>query len=215
MLAVAAAVTVSVLLVPTPAAAHGQLAYSDPANESTVTDARTQVALYFTEKPADKAFFAIISPNGIRVDQGWSHGEPKQLDKPIQELVMTGGTGQPQMFSAGFPAMVAVSHWPEKGVYAIRYVSVASDGDRVQGEIRFDYQGATTAAPAGWQQPSNEPDPSLTGAAPPPADQTAIPTPATEPAAKGKGLGPIWVALIMVAGMVVLLLLLRRKEKRP
>ncbi|MFJ6154303.1 hypothetical protein [Micromonospora profundi] len=40
----------------------------------------TSVRLYFTEKAPANAFFTITAPGGVRVDNGWSYGEPKPLD---------------------------------------------------------------------------------------------------------------------------------------
>jgi methionine-rich copper-binding protein CopC len=163
LLALAAAVALIVLVVPAPASAHGQLAFSEPANQSTLMEPRPQLALYFTEKPASFAFFSVTSPDGVRVDQGWTLGEPKPLDPPVQELNLKDGKWEPVFYNTGFPAVVGVSHWPQKGVYTVQYMTVASDGDKVSGTVRFDYQGAPAAAPAGWQPPANQPDAALTG----------------------------------------------------
>ncbi len=160
-IAVVFAVVAAVALVPAPAQAHGQLAFSDPADKSTVTEPMVDVRLHFTEKPATNAFFSITAPDGTRVDRGWFGGEPKPLPTPVQELNLVNGNWEPQVYTVGFPTVIPVGYWPQTGVYTITYKSVASDGDRVSGEIRFDYQGRITQAPADWQAPTNQPDPAL------------------------------------------------------
>ncbi|WP_328653929.1 copper resistance protein CopC [Micromonospora sp. NBC_00330] len=159
--ALAATVVVSLLLPVTPASAHGQLATSTPLKGTVVREPLTRLALYFTEKPASNAHFAISGPDGSRVDNGWSYGEPKRLDKPVTEYFMVNGVFEPRLYHTGFPAMVTVAHWPAKGRYTASYLSVASDGEAVRGEVAFDYQGPGTPAPAGWSAPTAGPDPAL------------------------------------------------------
>ncbi|MET7947106.1 copper resistance protein CopC [Micromonospora sp. NPDC005324] len=159
--ALAATVVVSLLLPVAPASAHGQLATSTPLKGTVVREPLTQLALYFTEKPASNAHFAISGPDGSRVDNGWSYGEPKRLDKPVTEYFMVNGVFEPRLYHTGFPAMVTVAHWPAKGRYTASYLSVASDGEAVRGEVTFDYQGPGTPAPAGWSAPTAGPDPAL------------------------------------------------------
>ncbi|MCG5440616.1 copper resistance CopC family protein [Micromonospora foliorum] len=159
--ALAATLVVSLLLPVAPASAHGQLATSTPLKGTVVREPLTQLALYFTEKPASNAYFAISGPDGSRVDSGWSYGEPKRLDKPVTEYFMVNGVFEPRLYHTGFPAMVTVAHWPAKGRYTASYLSVASDGEAVRGEVTFDYQGPGTAAPAGWSAPTAGPDPAL------------------------------------------------------
>ncbi|MEV7327766.1 copper resistance protein CopC [Micromonospora sp. NPDC093244] len=158
---VAATAVVSLALPAAPASAHGQLATSTPLTGTVVREPLTQLALYFTEKPAPNAHFTITGPNGSRVDNGWSFGEPKRLDKPVTEYFMVNGVFEPRLYHTGFPAMVTVAHWPAKGRYTASYLSVASDGEAVRGEVTFDYQGRGTAAPAGWSAPTNGPEPAL------------------------------------------------------
>ncbi len=147
-----------------PAAAHGQLAMSDPVQDSTVDQPRADVALYFTEQPASFAWFTVTAPSGKRVEGGWRGGEPKRLDKPVQEYFLVDGKFEPKVYNTGFPALVPVSHWPEQGLYVVSYQSVASDGESVKGQLRFTYSGAVTPAPAGWTAPTNGPPEALTRA---------------------------------------------------
>ncbi|TWJ20976.1 methionine-rich copper-binding protein CopC [Micromonospora endolithica] len=199
---------------------------STPAPGATVTEAMTDVQLYFTEKVASNAYFTITAPDGGRVDHSWRYGEPKPLDKPVREYVLVNGTFEPREYTTGFPAVVQVAHLPAAGQYSVSYLSVASDGEPVRGSMTFRYTGRPTAAPAGWSRPTDQPDAALmaavqqhetsghgpgaetTSAAPPVS--AAPPALATGPAADDDG-GPgllLWwgvaVALVaMVAGFVV------------
>ena len=190
LLAVAA-----VLLPASPAAAHGQLAMSDPVADSTVSQPRPELTLYFTETPASYAWFTVTTPSGRRVESAWRTGEPKRLDKPVTEYFLTDGKFEPRVFNTGFPAIIGVSHWPEQGAYAISYQSVASDGEAVKGTLKFAYSGPTTPAPAGWTPPTAGPPEALTraqsgqtqapglfsdvGSAPAPTPQASGPSPST------------------------------------
>ncbi|MEU7612914.1 copper resistance protein CopC [Micromonospora sp. NPDC049204] len=220
--AVAATLVVSLLLPAAPASAHGQLATSTPLKGTVVREPLTQLALYFTEKPAANAHFAISGPDGSRVDNGWSNGEPKRLDKPVTEYFMVNGVFEPRLYHTGFPAMVTVAHWPAKGRYTASYLSVASDGEAVRGEVTFDYQGRSTPAPAGWTAPTAGPDPALLaqaegeGSARPavtgsPAGPTGAPPAASEERAGGGF--PAWLvpALIVVTVAVLVLVAARRR----
>ncbi|MER5650792.1 copper resistance protein CopC [Streptosporangium sp. NPDC002524] len=190
VLAVVAGVALTALA--TPASAHGQLAMSTPAKDSTVKEPLESLALYFTEKPAPNAYFTVTTPSGARVDEPWSHGEPKRLDEPVTEYNLVDGTWQPSLYHTGFPAMVPVAYWPEQGLYVARYVSVASDGEKVTGEVKFTYKGKMSGPPKGWKAPTNEPDPALLNPAEPgvtaPSAGPAVPatsqaTPQTTPQA--------------------------------
>ncbi|MBM0231339.1 copper resistance protein CopC [Micromonospora sp. STR1_7] len=210
---VAATAAVSLLLPAVPASAHGQLATSTPLTGTVVREPLTQVGLYFTEKPAANAHFTITGPNGSRVDNGWSFGEPKRLDKPVQEYFMVNGVFEPRLYHTGFPAMVSVAHWPAKGRYTATYLSVASDGEAVRGNVTFDYQGPGTAAPAGWTAPTNEPEPALLALAEGTHSASAAPAttgaPVAGPAAPPRDRGlPPWVlpaAIVVVVGAIIVL----------
>ncbi|WP_422735368.1 copper resistance CopC family protein [Micromonospora sp. WMMD729] len=164
LLAFVLATAVTLLASAHPAAAHGTLAMSTPADGSTVKDAVPTVALYFTEKVSANAYFTITAPNGVRVDNGWTYGEPKPLTKPVREYFLVDGQFQPREYTTGFPAVVSVAHLPAAGQYSVSYLSVASDGDAVRGTMTFRYSGRATAAPAGWQPPTQQPDPALLAA---------------------------------------------------
>ncbi|MBM0277208.1 copper resistance CopC family protein [Micromonospora tarensis] len=140
-----ATLVVSLTLPVAPAAAHGQLATSTPLTGTVVREPLTQLALYFTEKPAANAHFAVTGPDGSRVDNGWSFGEPRRLDQPVTEYFLVNGVFEPRLYHTGIPAMVSVAHWPAKGRYTASYLSVASDGEAVRGSVTFDYQGRGTA----------------------------------------------------------------------
>ncbi|MEU4539872.1 copper resistance protein CopC [Streptosporangium sp. NPDC023825] len=224
VLAVVAGVALTALA--TPASAHGQLAMSTPAKDSTVKEPLESLALYFTEKPAPNAYFTVTTPSGARVDEPWSHGQPKRLDEPVTEYNLVDGTWQPNLYHTGFPAMVPVAYWPEQGLYVARYMSVASDGEKVTGEVKFTYKGKTSGPPKGWKAPVNEPDPALLnpsepGAAVPSAGAAAPATPQATPqaaasnapqAASGFDLS-VWLlpaALVVGVGFMVV-----RAARRP
>ncbi|MGN9809394.1 copper resistance protein CopC [Micromonospora sp. BQ11] len=157
-------VTIVALLPAQPAAAHGTLAMSAPASGTTVSEPLTAVELYFTEKVPFNAYFTITAPGGGRVDSGWSYGQPKPLAKPVREYVLVDGVFEPREYATGFPAVVTMTHLPAVGQYSVSYLSVASDGEPVQGTMSFRYAGRVTAAPAGWSPPTNPPDPALVAA---------------------------------------------------
>ncbi|MDQ7906326.1 copper resistance protein CopC [Phytohabitans sp. ZYX-F-186] len=158
------ATAAAVLAAAPPAAAHGTLAMSTPAEGATVTAPVTSVELYFTEKVAANAYFTITAPGGGRVDGGWTYGSPKPLDKPVREYFMVDGKFEPREYTTGFPAVVTVAHLPAAGQYSVSYLSVASDGEAVRGTMTFRYAGKATAVPRGWTAPTNQPDPALVAA---------------------------------------------------
>ncbi|MGW5580573.1 copper resistance protein CopC [Micromonospora chokoriensis] len=164
VLALLLASAVALLASAQPASAHGTLAMSTPAGGATVSEPLTAVQLFFTEKAAPNAFFTVTAPGGVRVDNSWSYGEPKPLDKPVREYFLVNGQFEPREYTTGFPATVAVTHLPAKGQYSVSYLSVASDGDTVRGTLTFRYNGPVTAAPKGWSPPTTQPDPALVAA---------------------------------------------------
>ncbi|BCB77504.1 hypothetical protein GCM10022251_69520 [Phytohabitans flavus] len=206
-LALLLATAAAVLAAAPPAAAHGTLAMSTPAEGATVTEPPASVELYFTEKVASNAFFTITAPSGGRIDNGWTYGSPKSLDKPIREYFMVEGKFEPREYATGFPAVVSVAHLPTAGLYSVSYLSVASDGEAVRGTMSFRYNGKATAAPQGWSPPTNQPDPALvaaveqhgssghgsTGSSTAPA-ASSPPPPAAAPAAAEEDGGVGWIA---------------------
>ncbi|GII31147.1 copper resistance CopC family protein [Planotetraspora mira] len=164
-----------------PAAAHGQLGMSIPAKDSTVKAPMESVLLYFTEPPAPNSYFTVTTPSGVRVDRQWLTDEPKRLDEPVREDHLIDGVWEPKLYHTGYPAKIPVAYWPEQGVYTAKYMTIASDGEHVQGQLRFTYKGEMTAAPKGWQAPANQPDASLlaadTSAAAPPAGTSTSASP--------------------------------------
>ncbi|GLW05211.1 hypothetical protein Misp01_03410 [Microtetraspora sp. NBRC 13810] len=147
-----------------PAAAHGQLATSTPAAGSTLSEPMESVALYFTEPPVPHAYFTIFSPSGVRVDRPWSPGAPKTLDEPVRELHRVNGAWEPRFYHLGHPAEIPVGYWPEQGDYIVSYLTVASDGETVRGDVRFTYRGEMSQPPKGWKTPGDGPDPELVAA---------------------------------------------------
>ncbi|MFI5495943.1 copper resistance protein CopC [Actinoplanes sp. NPDC051859] len=131
-------------LPPVTAQAHGGLAVSVPAQGATVSAPVESLTLTFTEKPASSATFTVTAPTGERVDGGWSHGTPAPLTKPVREYQLTNGVWEPMLYATGFPVAVTVEQWPASGTYVVRYQSIASDGDEVDGEVSFTYTGPAT-----------------------------------------------------------------------
>jgi methionine-rich copper-binding protein CopC len=202
---------------PAPAYAHGRLAMSTPESGATVREPADSVSLAFTEKLPAFAFVSVTAPNGARLDQPWSHAEPFRLTKPIREYQVVDGVWLPQDFTTGFPVRVPVAYWPEHGEYVVRYQSVATDGEEVDGEVRFTYGGSIVPAPSGWQAPTGGPGPELlaaigkprvTGPQPSaaPAETVAVAARPTQPA-DDRGPWP-WLVpvllLVAVAGLIVL-----------
>lgn len=198
----------SVLGTGQPASAHGQLAFADPAKDSSVAQPLDRISLYFTEKPPGDAYFTLSAPDGSRVDNSWSGGEPKRLDEPVQELNLVDGKWEPVIYNTGFPAVIGVAHWPATGRYVARYLSLASDGDKVQGEVAFQYTGPVTTAPAGWTVPDNQPAARLTGTGTDPGSTPdALPAESPPAAAGGDDTGwGVWLlpaVIVLVAAALV------------
>ncbi|MEU8421417.1 copper resistance protein CopC [Micromonospora sp. NPDC048835] len=230
LLALLLASAVALLASAQPAAAHGTLAMSTPAGGATVSEPLTSVQLFFTEKAAANAFFTVTAPGGIRVDNGWSYGEPKPLDKPVREYFLVNGQFEPREYTTGFPATVAVTHLPAKGEYSVSYLSVASDGDPVRGTLTFRYNGRVTAAPKGWSPPSTQPDPALlataeqhgssgqASAVPTVAAETAVPPSAAAPTGSTDESGPgavVWAGLAAVATAATVGFVVWRRRTAP
>jgi len=208
----------STLAFPQPAWAHGRLAVSAPAEGGTLTEPAETVSLAFTEKPAPFAYFTVSGPSGVRVDGQWSHAEPYRLEEPAREYTLVNGVWEVQLFPTAFPVKVPVVHWPEQGIYTMRYQSVASDGDEVKGLVRFTYAGAMTPAPVGWQPPANQPSPELlaaAGHAQAPPGAASMPTDATAAVPRTESLGAwVWLlAALLLVGVTVLIG--RRKPAGP
>ncbi|MGC4821779.1 copper resistance protein CopC [Micromonospora sp. DT63] len=230
LLALALASAVTLLASVQPAAAHGTLAMSTPAAGATVKAPLTSVQLYFTEKVAANAHFTITAPGGSRVDNGWTYGEPKTLNQPVREYSLVNGQFEPREYTTGFPAVIALAHLPAAGQYSVSYLSVASDGDPVRGTMTFRYSGRATAAPQGWQPPTNQPDPALLAAIEQhraPGQASAVPTtaaesataPAAAPPVASSDDGPtamVWVgwAAAAVAALGALVVWRRRSTSR-
>ncbi|MGC4796393.1 copper resistance CopC family protein [Micromonospora saelicesensis] len=231
LLALLLASAVALLASAQPAAAHGTLAMSTPGSGATVREPLTEVRLFFTEKVAANAFFTITAPGGTRVDNGWSQGEPKPLEKPVREYFLVNGQFEPREYTTGFPAVVSVAHLPAKGQYSVSYLSVASDGDTVRGTLTFRYDGRVTTAPKGWSPPSTQPDPALVAATEQhntSGQASAVPTtaddPSTPPAAAAPSTGSTeesdpgalawagWAAAVAAVGAVAGFVVWRRRS---
>ena len=200
-----------------PAFAHGQLAVATPADGSTLSAPVDSVSLAFTEQPAVFAYFTVTAPSGIRVDQRWSHADQVRLDEPVREYQLVNDVWEPRLFHIGYPARIPVAYWPEQGLYVVRYRTVASDGEEVNGEVRFTYAGALTPAPAGWRAPTDQPSPELLAAAgharPTGAAAPAPSAPSrAAPAASRDGLSVWLVPVLLLVGTTVMI---ARVARRP
>jgi len=200
-----------------PVFAHGQLAVSTPADGSTLSAPVDSVSLAFTEMPATFAYFTVTAPSGIRVDQRWSHAEPVRLVEPVREYQLVNDVWEPRLFHIGYPARIPIAYFPEQGVYVVRYQTVASDGEEVNGEVRFTYTGALTPAPAGWQAPTDQPSPELLAAAgharpTEVADPSPAVAPRAAPAAGRDGLSVWLVPVLLLIGTTVMI---ARVARRP
>lgn len=202
-----------ILAAPGPAYAHGRLVESTPAAGATMLEPADAVSLAFTEKLPQFAFLSVTAPNGARVDRPWSHAAPFRLSQPVREYQVVAGVWQPQDFLTGFPVRVPVAHWPEHGQYVVRYQSVATDGEEVQGELRFTYRGPVVPAAPGWQAPADGPAPELLSAVGRPRvgdqQQSAAPVPAVAataaPPADRRGPWPWLVPVLLVAAVAGLI----------
>ncbi|MER7167219.1 copper resistance protein CopC [Micromonospora sp. NPDC000207] len=225
--ALSVVLSTTLLLPAAPAAAHGQLAVSAPLADTMVDRPLEHVALYFTEQPHAQAHFTLRAPGGARVDGAWAHGEPKRLDKPVQEYYLVDGRLEPTFYHTGYPALLTVAHWPVTGRYTATWLSVASDGDEVKGSLSFDYRGPTGGPPAGWTAPTNEAAPALLalleqghrsrpgvpGSAAPAGTAPPASAPAAAPAQEeGGGIGAWVVPGIVVAVVVVIVWLAARRR---
>ncbi|GAB1818101.1 copper resistance CopC family protein [Herbidospora sp. RD11066] len=147
-----------------PAFAHGQLVESTPEKGGTLVDPVQTVTLWYTEAPPSNAHFTVTGPDGKRVDERWLIGATKRLDEPVTELFLIDGKWEPRLYHEGFSVEVPVAYWPKVGEYTIAWLSIASDGEQVKGEVKFTYAGKPTKAPDGWKAPTDGPDPGLLAA---------------------------------------------------
>jgi methionine-rich copper-binding protein CopC len=215
-----------------PAAAHGQLAESLPADGTKTDEPVEEITLYFTEPPPLDASLKITGPGGDEVGLGWKYGAEKRLREPVQELFLEDGQWIPRFYDMGYPAVLPVGHLPEPGKYTVAFSFTASDGDEVEGTTTFTYEGEPTAPSADAKPlpaPSVRPPlPDLDAAptAPPvaatsPANGTsAAVAPQAEPVAAEQdegGLSPVLVALVvaLAAAAVVGVRLVVRRGTEP
>jgi Uncharacterized protein, homolog of Cu resistance protein CopC len=201
----------TVVGVGTPAMAHGQFVSSIPVNGSEVTEPLTDLFLYFTEKPTSNAYFAVFSPNGDRVDRLWSHGPTMPLDPPVREWYHEpDGDWVTRSYSTAYSARVPVAYWPEVGEYRVEYLSVATDGQPVRGQITFTYSGPVAPRPPDFRPQRAEPDPNLLAIAVTDAPTAPPSGPAIEDLPDGPASGPgpwvLWVpvGLALAAALGIL-----------
>ncbi|MBX6748448.1 MAG: copper resistance protein CopC [Micromonosporaceae bacterium] len=201
----------TVVGVGTPAMAHGQFVSSIPVNGSEVTEPLADLFLYFTEKPTSNAYFAVFSPSGDRVDRLWSHGPTMPLDPPVHEWYhQPNGDWVTRSYSTAYSARVPIAYWPEVGEYRVEYLSVATDGQPVRGQITFTYSGPVSPLPADFRPQRSEPDPNLLAIAvtdaptAPPSGPSIEDVLGSQPS--GPGLWVLWVpvGLALAAALAIL-----------
>lgn len=147
-----------------PAFAHGQLVESTPEKGGTLADPVQTLTMWFTEAPPRNAHFTLTGPDGKRVEKPWLVGATKRLDEPVTELFLVDGKWEPRLYHEGYSVELPVAYWPKAGEYSVDYLSIASDGEQVKGQLKFTYAGKPTKAPEGWKAPDHGPDPGLLAA---------------------------------------------------
>lgn len=200
----------TVVSVGAPAQAHGQFVTSIPANGSEVTEPLSDLFLYFTEKPTSNAYFAVFSPSDERVDRLWTHGPTMPLDPPVHEWYHEpDGDWVTRSYSTAYSARIPIAYWPEVGEYRVEYLSVATDGQPVRGEIRFRYSGPVSPLPPDFRPQRSEPDPNLLAIAVPNAPTAPPSGPPIEDVIESQrnaGLWVLWVpvGLALAAALAIL-----------
>ncbi len=214
------AATLAVLGLSAPAAAHGQFLSADPSPNADVPNPLASILIYFTEKPASNAHFAVTAPSGVRVDRLWSHGTPRQLNEPVHEWYHNDdGEWETRAYNVAYPALIPIAYWPEQGAYKVTFASVATDNEPVRGEYTFNYSGVVSPLPADFRPQKNEPDPNLLAAAAtdaPTAPPSALPIDQQVAAeAAGPGLWILWipVGLALLVAVVIYLFWLFRPQR--
>ena len=190
----------TVVAVGTPAVAHGQFVSSIPVDGSEVTEPLSDLFLYFTEKPTSNAYFAVTAPSGARVDRLWSHGPTLPLDPPVHEWYHEpDGDWVTRSYSTAYSARIPIAYWPEVGEYKVEFISVATDGQPVRGEITFTYSGPVSPLPADFRPQRSEPDPNLLSIAVPNAPTAPASGPPIEELLEGQDAGPgLWVLWVPI-----------------
>lgn len=181
------------------ASAHDYLVSTNPAADSTVTEALTTVSLTFNEPPLADSSAAIAievhDPSGANVASG-----------PVEILNST----------------LSIDVAPvTPGAYTVLWQNVSADGHTVSGEFGFEYAG-----PAGGAPSASAPGTPTTGPVPPtstPAVTGTPPASTASPTAGDDG-GGVQVPLLLVGvgsalgvvvvvGVVLLVVLLRRRRR--
>jgi methionine-rich copper-binding protein CopC len=127
----------SLVLLPTLALGHTELAASDPADGSTVTEPPDEVVLTFEGEVGEGSSFGVIGPDGEAAGQG-------ELDLEVADRNTLRGE-------------VTVT---EPGAYRVVWSVVGEDEHPVEGEVTFTYDpegevpAPNTALPAGTGSPA-------------------------------------------------------------
>jgi methionine-rich copper-binding protein CopC len=201
------AAVATVIMVASPAAAHGQFVSSDPAANATIAEPLETLYIYFSEHPTSNAYFAVTAPSGVRVDRLWTQGPTQDISPPRHEWYhQDNGDWVVKQYTTAYSAQIPIAYWPDDGLYKVEYLSVATDGEPVRGDFTFTYSGPTSKLPADYSPQASQPDPNLLAVASANAP-TAPPTgkPIEEivaEAQKGPGLWVVWVPLGLVLAIV-------------
>jgi methionine-rich copper-binding protein CopC len=188
------------------ASAHDYLVSTNPAADSTVTEALTEVSLTFNEPPLADASAAIAievhDPSGANV----AHGEVSVVNSTL--------------------SIAASPTTP--GAYTVLWQNVSADGHAVSGEFAFDYAGpaagGAATVPAGGAGTAPATGPASTPATPEPtptvSGATPVPTSASPSAVGGSGVQlPLVLigvgtalAVVVVVALIVVIALRRRRS---
>lgn len=107
----------SLVLLPTTALGHTELARSDPPDGSTLSDAPGEVVLTFEAEVDEAASFTVLDPDGRQVGSG-------SLDLEVADRNVLRGD-------------VEVARG---GTYTVAWSVTGDDGHDVEGEVTFTYE---------------------------------------------------------------------------
>lgn len=175
-----------------PAAAHDELIASDPADGSTVAVLPDEVTLTFSAFPLDE-------PGATLVEVTDATGADLAVGEPVVD-----GTAVTQALE-GAPS----------GDVTVIWKVVSSDGHPIDGELRFEVEGAGTPSPsetATTAPATGEP----TDDAPP---APATPSDSATPVAADDDAAPVlpWVigGVLLIAAIAVVAYLIGSRARRP
>ena len=179
-----------------PAAAHDVLISSDPADGSTVQTAPATVTLTFDQPVQDfEPVITMTGPDG----QSYQSGSPT-----VDSTVVTSAVGE----------------IIQAGEYVIAYRVVSADGHPVTGEVKFQFNGAGSAAagtpPVAGTSTAGTGAAGTASAAPTAPTSAPVSTAAVAPASSSPGLsGWVWAALALAAVLIIAAVVVVLRRPRP